>query len=77
MDELEQFKTDRKEALFSLDKKKILAYMDKYDSHAYAALTTAKDEVFWKAVHMAITGAKDLPIEFRRKSKAWLTDVGQ
>lgn len=77
MDELEQFKADRKEALSSLDKAKILAYLDKYDSDAHAPLTTAKDEIFWKAVHMAITGAKDLPIEFRRKSKAWLTDVGQ
>lgn len=76
MTEIEQFKADRKEALSSLDKVKILAYLDKYDSPACASLTVAKDEIFWKAVHMAITGAKDLPIEFRRKSKAWLEERG-
>ena len=27
---------------------------------------------FWGAVHKAITGCRDLPILFRRKSKAWL-----
>lgn len=76
MDELEQFKADRKDALLSLDKAKILAYLEKYDSPANATLTTTRDEIFWKAVHMAITGAMDLPIEFRRKSKAWLTERG-
>jgi hypothetical protein len=74
MTNVEQFKADRREALMSLNKEQILAYLGKYDENSCTSLTTAKDTLFWKAVHKAITGAKDLPMEFRRKSKAWLAE---
>lgn len=76
MTELEQFKADRKEALQSMDRQKILDYLLKYDSPASLFLARENEEVFWKSVHMAITAANDLPIEFRRTSKAWLTERG-
>lgn len=70
--ELDQFLKDRNEALLSLDETKIRAYMEKYGEAD--ALPKDKPEVFWRGVHKAITGCKDLPIEFRRKSKAWLAE---
>lgn len=68
---LEEWKADRREALMSLDKTKILAYFKKYD-----ITPPEKEIVFWGAVHKAVTGATDLPLKHRRASKDWLTKRG-
>lgn len=34
------------------------------------------DEAAWISLHKAITGAQTLPIDYRRKSKAWLEERG-
>ena len=70
--EMSQFLADRREALMSLDRDKILAYMKKYGVEFNSKSLT----VFWIAIHKAITGATDLPLDFREKSKAWLTERG-
>lgn len=68
---LEEFKKDRNEALLSMDETKIRAFLAKYSGD----LPPPKDpEVFWAAVHKAITGCKELPMEHRSKSKKWLTE---
>lgn len=71
--ELEEFLVERREALMSLDEKKIRAYFLKWNG---TEMPMASGENFWNAIHKAITGAKDIPIEFRRKSKAWLSERG-
>ena len=70
--ELQQFLTERRKAFLSMDKAKILAFADKWG----AKIPQLDDELFWIAVHKARTGATDLPIEERRKSKAWLNERG-
>lgn len=69
---LEEFLTERNAALLSLDEGRIRAMVKKFNG---TDLPT-NHLVFWGSVHKAITGATDLPIEFRRKSKAWLTARG-
>lgn len=78
MTDLEQFKADRNEALLSLDETKIRAYCKKYNVMLGLSMPVeARNiDVFWMAIHKAITGCLDLPIEFRRKSKAWLEERG-
>jgi hypothetical protein len=70
-EQLEAFKVERNRALLSLDEETIRAYCWKYNGSEMP-----QGEVFWGAVHKAITGNTELPIEFRRKSKAWLTERG-
>lgn len=67
----EEFLKDRREALLSLDKVKIDAYMMKYGERSHP-----DEEVYWRGIHKAITASTDLPIEFRRKSKEWLIQRG-
>jgi hypothetical protein len=69
--DMDQFLKDRDEALLSLDETKLRAYMKKYGAEA-----PAESNVFWCGVHKAITGCQSLPIEFRRKSAAWLAVRG-
>lgn len=69
--DLEEFKRDRDEALLSLDKAKIEAYLRKYD-----APIAPDDNVFWASVHKARTGLNSLPEEERRKSEEWLSERG-
>ena len=64
---IQRFLRDRDEALLSLDEKKIKAYLRKYGE-----TPPSNPIVFWMGVHKAITAAKSLPIEFRRKSALWL-----
>lgn len=73
MQDLEQFKKDRKLALLSLDEQKIRAMYKKYNDDRDMP---ANAELFWRSVHKAITGCLDLPIEFRHKSKLWLNERG-
>jgi len=79
MENIEKFLKDRAEAFLSLDREKIMAYLTKYsepESDFHNRLAEADDELFWRSVHKAITGCTDFPIEFRRKSKDWLTQRG-
>lgn len=70
-DDFEQFIKDRDKALLSLEKNKILAYCAKY-----GVSMPSNDASFWIGVHKAITGNVGLPLEFRKKSKQWLSKRG-
>lgn len=72
------FVKEKKEALLSLDKKKLLAFSAKYNNPEDDHLFKYKDnnEVFWGLVHKAITGTDSLPIEFRKASKKYLDEHG-
>jgi len=72
MTELEQYNMERNEALLSLDEAKIRAHLKKWDSLFH----DAPSYIFWGGVHKAITGCLSLPLEFRKKSKAWLDERG-
>jgi hypothetical protein len=67
---IEEFVRERDEALLSMDKEKILAYMKKY------GVRLPPDELFWLIVHKARTGATSLPMAERAKSKEWLIAHG-
>lgn len=73
MDSLNEFLNERAEALLSMDKQKIIAYYKKWNGTEIPTSMNS-DELFWIAIHKAITGAKDLPLEARKKSKAWLAE---
>lgn len=70
--ELAEFNRERDEALLSMDEEKIRAMVRKWNGTEMLA----NAEIFWGSVHKAITGAGTLPIEVRRKSKAWLDARG-
>jgi hypothetical protein len=70
--QMDEFKRDRRDALLSMDKDTILAFGQKWA----VSWQTSSEDVFWIAVHMARTGAKDLPMEARTASKRWLRDRG-
>ena len=68
---LDGFIKDRNEALFSLDKEKLLNYFNKYK------IQIPKNElVFWAGIHKARLGIIDIPHDEREKSKKWLTENG-
>lgn len=71
-DEIEIFIAERNEALLSLDEQKIRAMFRKWND----VEMTENPTLFWLSVHKAITGCTGLPIDFRRKSKAWLEERG-
>jgi hypothetical protein len=71
--EIERWMRDRDEALLSLDRAKIEAYMTKYGE---ADSLPKDDRVFWMSIHKARTGARTLPMEARSLSKQWLTERG-
>ena len=70
---LEAFVKERNEALFSLDRKKIEAYMIKYGE---TEIAQTPDVVFWASVYKAICGIKDAPEAIVSKAKAWLHEHG-
>lgn len=72
MNLIEQFTKERDEAFLSLDESKIRAYHRKWSGKELPS----NMDVFWGAIHKAITGATGLPIDFRRKSKAYLDERG-
>ena len=70
-EEIKQFIKQRNEAFMSLDEKKIREHQRKWSG---LEMTTDM-KIFWGAVHKAITGTgSTMPIEFRKKSKAWLDE---
>ena len=70
---LEAFVKERNEALFSLDRKKIEAYMIKYGE---TEIAQTPDVVFWASVYKAICGVKDALEAIVSKAKAWLHEHG-
>lgn len=70
--EIARFNQELDEALLTLDETRIRAMFRKWNEREMPE----DPEVFWGSVHKAITGSLRLPIEFRRKSKAWLDANG-
>lgn len=67
--DIEIFKKARNEALQSLDKEKIIAFMNRYK------IPYSKDEqVFWASIHKARTACVNLPQAEIDLSKKWLSD---
>ena len=64
---MDDFKRDREEALLSLDPAKLRAYAAKYGAEC-----PQDDETLIISAHKAITVCRDLPMDRRRASKAWL-----
>lgn len=71
-DQIKAFVAARNAALMSLDEQTIRAFFRKWNGRDLPT----NEFTFWGSVHKAITGATDLPIELRRKSKAWLDSNG-
>lgn len=69
--QITQLVEDRRSALLSMEKGKILAYAKKY-----GVSMPADDETFWIVVHKARTGDLSLPDEERQKSRDWLKERG-
>jgi hypothetical protein len=72
MKTIEEFKKARNEALLSLNEDKIRMMVLGFNG----AEMPINQEIFWGSVHKAITRATDLPLEFRKKSKAYLDSKG-
>lgn len=73
MNDIQAWIRERDEALLSLDRAKITAYMLKYGD---ASSLPSDERVFWITVHKARTGARALPMEARSLSKRWLVERG-
>ena len=72
MKALQRFVQERNEALFSLDKDKIKAYMRKYN----VPVDNYSDEVFWASVYKAICGINGAPKDVLEKAHTWLSRNG-
>ena len=70
---LEAFVKERNEALFSLDREKIEAYMIKYGE---TEISQTPDIVFWASVYKAICSIKDAPEAIVNKVTTWLHEHG-
>lgn len=68
---VEAFVQERNEALYSLDKEKIMAYCKKY-----SVPIPDNDEVFWVGVHKAIVHITSAPEPIRERSLVWLSRRG-
>ena len=68
---IKNFVKERNEALFSLDKEKLLNYCKKYD------IPIPENElVFWAGVHKARLGVTSLCDEKKQESIEWLNEHG-
>ena len=70
---LEEFVKERNEALFSLDRNKIEAYMKKYGQPEDEEVP---DDLFWASVYKAICGISNAPDELVSKALMWLHKNG-
>ena len=70
---LEEFVKERNEALFSLDRNKIEAYMKKYGQ---PEVEEVPDDLFWASVYKAICGISNAPDELVSKALMWLHKNG-
>ena len=73
---LEEFVKERNEALFSLDRNKIEAYMKKYGELEVEEIEEIPENLFWANVYQAICGIKDAPDELISKALMWLYKNG-
>lgn len=65
------FAKERNEALFSLDRERIEAYMKKYN------IEMPEDEtVFWAGVYKGICNVQNAPEDLVEKAKKWLNEHG-
>ena len=69
-----KFVAERNEALFSLDKNKIMAFAKKYNTSI--AKEGVSDEVFWASVYKAIYNIATAPPELKRVAIRWLRQHG-
>lgn len=69
--DLNNFVKERNEALLSLDRDKILAYMKKYQ----VSTPTDDNEVFWASIHKAIL-VISAPEDKKEQSRKWLREHG-
>ncbi len=69
--QMAQFVAERNAAILTMDKEVISQYMLKWGIQP-----PVDDDVFWASVHMARSGAKDLPMHERLLSRRWLTERG-
>jgi hypothetical protein len=72
-DKIEAFIAERDEMLLANDIDRMIEFHKKHNPYRP---NFANREVAEIALHKARTGAKSLPVEERKKSKAWLTDRG-
>jgi hypothetical protein len=70
---IESFVKERNEALFSLDRRKIEAYLVKYGEGETAK---APDLLFWASVYKAICGINGAPKDVLKKANTWLSRNG-
>ena len=63
---------ERNEALFSLDKNKIIAYLRKYNLPTEAS----SDIVFWAGIYKAICNIKNALEPIVEEARAWLNERG-
>ena len=70
---IESFVKERNEALFSLDRRKIEAYLVKYGEGETAK---APDLLFWASVYKAICGIKGAPRDVLEKAHTLLSRNG-
>ena len=74
---IEEFVKQRNEALFSLDKDKILKFYKLEYGEAEAKKFAKVDEkVFWAAVYKAICNIINAPEDLKAKAEKWLTENG-
>ena len=74
---IEEFVKQRNEALFSLDRDKILKFYELAYSKSEAKKFAKVDEkVFWAAVYKAICNIISAPEDLKAKAEKWLTENG-
>lgn len=71
---IKEFVKARNEALFSLDEKKIKAFMKEYTGIKPENISS--ETVFWAMVYKAICNIADAPPGVKAKAKAWLKEHG-
>lgn len=72
MNVLQRRVQERNEALFSLDKNKIMAYLRKYN----LPVDVCSDVEFWAGVYKAICNIKNAPEPIVEEARAWLNERG-
>lgn len=70
--DIQKFVKERDNALLSMDKEKIMAYMRKYK----VKFQPDNETVFWAGVHKAIIGINSATKEQKDRSAAWLIEHG-
>ncbi len=73
MTNFESFVRERNEALFSLDRKKIEAYLMK---NGETRFVDAPDLIFWAGVYKAICSITNAPPALVKKARGWLAKNG-